>query len=186
VFDQQPQSFSAETPHSPSLSTNALQCASRFHIWINATCVHTFGDISRLEEGGPLTLINMNHDTIVHVRNDHSRQLPYVRLWPNFLVHASSSPATARCRLPCAPQGHRLSLQACACTGTPGERVAWRRFEPVGHDVVMIACGKRANSALTAHDHGSTAKLVPAFGSQPDREGPRMLMALLVMPRYRR
>ena len=32
----------------------------------------------------------------------------------------------------------------------------------VGHGVAMIACGKRANSALTAHDHGSAVEGVPA------------------------
>src|SRR5258708_38803747 len=34
----------------------------------------------------------------------------------------------------------------------------------------MIACGKRANSALTAHDHGSAAERAPAVRS-PARPG---------------
>jgi hypothetical protein len=53
-----------------------------------------------------------------------------------------------------------------ACTGAPGWRAAGRGLEPVGHGFVMITCGKRANSALTAHDHGSTAERAPSSGFQ--------------------
>jgi hypothetical protein len=62
--------------------------------------------------------------------------------------------AGTQCRLPYAPQGHRLSLQASACTGAPGWRAAGRGLLPVGPEIAMIMCGKRANSALTAHNHG--------------------------------
>ena len=33
--------------------------------------------------------------------------------------------------------------------------LAWQAAAPGGRDIVMIICGKRANSALTAHDHGN-------------------------------
>jgi hypothetical protein len=67
---------------------------------------------------------------------------------------------------PYAPQGHWQSLQAPACTAAPTRWAAGRGLEPGGRGVVMITCGKRANSALTAHDHGSVAEGAPASRPQ--------------------
>src|ERR1700722_14232960 len=42
--------------------------------------------------------------------------------------------------------GHGQSPQAPTFTGAPGWRAAGRGLESAGHGVVMITCGKRANS----------------------------------------
>ena len=102
-------------------------------------------------------------------RQGNLRTPPPTDETPRFRRSSGRSCRLSPCRLPYAPQGHRQSLQAPACTGAPGWRAAGRGLEPVGHGVVMITCGKRANSALTAHDHGSAVERAPALRSRDER-----------------
>jgi tetratricopeptide (TPR) repeat protein len=49
-----------------------------------------------------------------------------------------------------------LAVTAGSCvTRVPGCRAAGGGLGAAGHGFAMIACGKRANNALTAHDHGA-------------------------------
>jgi hypothetical protein len=65
------------------------------------------------------------------------------------------------------------------------DRAARRGQVPAARNIAMIMCGKRANTALTAHDHGSMVAGAPGSRPRRGREGPEVLMVSSMILRHR-